>query len=205
MKKILYLILLLVTGLLIFWLGKRFGSTNVSQQVISNSIIVKEIAELSTLDVQGVANIKRSNIEGNGGWIDSWKKAFIENTVWVSIPYEAKFGVNIDEKNFKVKQTNKKIIIQLPAPQLLSYELKVDRMETSNKKGWLTFQDDETYTDVQKSLYRTSRAQLENNAIYIAQSKEKIKKVMEQYYAPFLQDHTLEIQYEGETKAPALN
>lgn len=204
MKKIFYLVILVLLAVLIFWLGKRFGSTNVSQQVISNSTIVKEIAELASLDVQGSASIKRSNIENNGDWTDNLKKTFLENTVWVTIPYQAKFGVNIDDKLFKVQMTDKKIILHLPAPRLLSYELKMDRMETSNRKGWLLFQDDETYTDVQKKLYQTSRAQLENNALYIQQSKEKIRKVMEQYYAPFLKDHTLEIQYDGETKAPEL-
>jgi Protein of unknown function (DUF4230) len=204
MKKIFYLVILVLLAVLIFWLGKRFGSTNVSQQVISNSTIVKEIAELASLDVQGSASIKRSNIENNGDWTDNLKKAFLENTVWVTIPYQAKFGVNIDDKLFKVQMTDKKIILHLPAPHLLSYELKMDRMETSNRKGWLLFQDDETYTDVQKKLYQTSRAQLENNTLYIQQSKEKIRKVMEQYYAPFLKDHTLEIQYDGETKVPEL-
>jgi hypothetical protein len=205
MKKVLYLVVFILFALLIFWLGKRFGSTNVSQQVISNSTIVKEIAELASLDVQGSASIKRSNIENSGEWTDNLKKAFLENTVWVTIPYQAKYGVNIDDKLFKVQMTDKKIIISLPAPRLLSYELKMDRMETSNRKGWLLSQDDETYTAVQKELYRTSRAQLENNPTYIQQSKEKIKKVMEQYYAPFLKDHTLEIRYDGETSAPALN
>ncbi|MBS0031525.1 DUF4230 domain-containing protein [Chitinophaga sp. 22321] len=204
LKKLLLPVMLIALAVLIFWMGKRFGSTNVSQQVISNSTIVKEIAELASLDVQGSASIKRSNIENNGDWTDNLKKAFLENTVWVTIPYQAKFGVNIDEKLFKVELTDKKIILRLPAPRLLSYELKMDRMETSNRKGWLLFQNDETYTDVQKTLYQTSRAQLENNPTYIAQSKEKIQKVMEQYYAPFLKDHTLEIQYDGETKAPAL-
>ncbi len=205
MKKILYLVVFILFTLLVFWLGKRFGSTNVSQQVISNSTIVKEIAELASLDVQGSASIKRSNIENSGDWTDNLKKAFLENTIWVAIPYQAKYGVNIDDKSFKVQMTDKKIIISLPAPRLLSYELKMDKMETSNRKGWLLFQDDETYTDVQKKLYQTSRAQLESNPTYIQQSKEKIKKVMEQYYAPFLKDHTLEIRYDGETSAPALN
>lgn len=205
MKKIIYLVLLLLIAILIFWLGKRFGTTNVSQQVIANSTIVKEIAELATLDVQGSASIKRSNIEDSGGWTDNWKKAFFENTVWVSIPYQAKYGVNVDDKNFKVQLTNQKIIIQLPAPKLLSYELKVDKMETSNKKGLFLFQDDETYTEVQKALYKTSRGQLENNPTYIQQSKDKIQKLMEQYYAPFMKDHTLEIEYSDDTKAPALN
>ena len=204
MKKIIYLVVSILAVVLVFWLGKRFGSTDVSQQVISNSTIIKEIAELASLDVQGSASIKRSNIENSGDWTDNLKKAFLENTVWVTIPYQAKYGVNIDDKPFKVQLTDKKIIVRLPAPRLLSYELKMDRMETSNRKGWLLSQNDETYTDVQKTLYKTSRGQLENNPTYIRQSKDKIRKIMEQYYAPFLKDHTLEIEYEGETKKPGL-
>ncbi|MBC9930101.1 DUF4230 domain-containing protein [Chitinophaga qingshengii] len=206
MKKILYIVPIVLLAILLFWLGKRSGTTQVSEQVISNSLIVKEIAELASLDVQGVSNIKRSNIEGDGSWSDNLKKAFMENTVWVSIPYQAKYGVNLDGQQFKVEVSDKKIIVRLPAPKLLSYELKVDRMETSNRKGWLLSQDDETYTAAQKQLYQTSRSQLETNQIYIQQSKDKIRKVMEQYYAPFLKDHTLEIQFDGvSTAKPALN
>lgn len=206
MKKILYIVAFLALAFLLFWLGKRFGTVNVSEQVISNSTIVKEIAELASLDVQGTSSIKRSNIEDSGGWSDNLKKAFLENTVWVSIPYQAKYGVNIDSSQFKVEVTNKKIIIRLPEPKLLSYELKVDRMETANRKGWLLFQDDETYTAVQKKLYQTSRDQLQNNKMYIQQSKDKIRKVMEQYYAPFLKDHTLEVQFgSAGTATPPLN
>ena len=78
MKKILYPVAIILAVILVFWLGKRFGTTNVSQEVISNSTIIKEIAELASLDVQGSASIKRSNIENNGDWTDNLKKAFLE-------------------------------------------------------------------------------------------------------------------------------
>jgi hypothetical protein len=185
--------------LLMFWLGKQFGSRTVNQQVLSNSLIVREIAELSSLEVQGVASIKRSNLENNNEWTDNLKKVFLENTIWVSIPYLAKYGVDVNEKNFRVSVTDKKITVRLPVPHLLSYELKVDRMETSNRKGWLLFQDDETYTEVQKKLYQTSRAQLESNAVYLQQSKDKIRKIITQYYQPFLSDHELEVVFDDGT------
>lgn len=197
MKRFLTLLMLALLVLLIFWLGKQFGSRTISQEVLSNSLIVREIAELSSLEVQGVASIKRSNLENNGEWTDNLKKAFLENTIWVSIPYLAKYGVNVNEKDFRIAVTGKKIIVRLPAPRLLSYELKVDKMETSNRKGWLLFQDDETYTEVQKKLYQTSRTQLESNAIYLQQSKDKIRKIITQYYQPFLHDHELEVVFEG--------
>lgn len=189
---------------LIFWLGKRFGSKNVNQQIISNSLIVKEIAELASLEVQGVANIKESNIDNSGDWSDNLKKAFLENTVWVTVPYTAKYGVDINEKNFSVKVNDKKIVVELPAPHLLSYELRVDKMETANRKGWLLFQDDETYTAVQKKLYQTNRSQMEANNVYMQQSKDKIRKIIGQYYAPFTPDHQLEIRFSDEKALPVL-
>ncbi|MBV7532229.1 DUF4230 domain-containing protein [Chitinophaga sp. sic0106] len=200
MKKIIYILVFVVIALAMFWLGRFFGSKNMSQQVISNGLIVKEIAELASLDVQGSANIKRSNLEeGASDWTDNLKKTFLENTIWVTIPYQAKFGVDVNDNNFKVDISQKRITVQLPAPKLLSYELKVDRMETANRKGLFLSQDDETYTDVQKKLYQTSRAQLENNPTYIEKSKGKIVAIMQQYYAPFLKDHVLDVRFEGDT------
>lgn len=188
--------------LLVFWLGKQFGSRSTSQEVLSNSMVVREIAELASLEVQGVASIKRSNLENNGDWTDNLKKVFLENTIWVSIPYLAKYGVDVNEQNFRVSATANKITVRLPVPKLLSYELKVDKMETSNRKGWFLFQDDETYTDVQKKLYQTSRTQLESNAIYLQQSKDKIRRIITQYYQPFLKDHELEVVFEDGSLPP---
>jgi len=193
MKRFFRLVFFIAIAVLLFWLGKQFGSKSVSQSILSNSQIVREIAELASLEVQGNATIKRSNINDDGEWTTNLKKAFLENTIWVSVPYTGKYGINVDEKSFKVTVSDKKITINIPQPKLLSYELKVDKMETSNRKGWFLFQDDETYTDVQRKLYQTSREQLENNQLYINQSKEKLTKIIRQYYQPFLQDHELEV------------
>lgn len=198
MKKIITWAVIILFIILIFSLGRWSGSRSLNQQVLSNSLIVREIAELSSLEVQGSASIKRSNVENNGGWTDNLKKVFAENTIWVTVPYTAKYGVDVNEKNFKVDLQNKKVRVSLPAPQLLSYELRLNQMETANKKGWLMFSDDETYTDVQKKLYETSRAQLRDNKIYIEQSKEKIRKIIGQYYTPF----QLEVEVKFGDEAP---
>lgn len=195
MKRFFRFVFIIAVAILLFWLGKQFGSKSVNQNILSNSLIVREISELASLEVQGNATIKRSNVTDDGEWTTNLKKAFLENTIWVSIPYLAKFGVDVDEKNFKVTVSDKKITVNIPQPKLLSYELKVDKMETSNRKGWFLTQDDETYTDVQKKLYQTSRDQLENNQLYINQSKEKLTKIIRQYYQPFLQDHEVEVVF----------
>ncbi|MBW8683691.1 DUF4230 domain-containing protein [Chitinophaga rhizophila] len=195
MKRFFRFVFFIAIAILLFWLGKQFGSKSVNQSILSNSQIVREIAELASLEVQGNASIKRSNVTDDGEWTTNLKKAFMENTIWVSIPYLAKYGINADEKNFKVTVSDNKITVNIPQPKLLSYELKVDKMETSNRKGWLLFQNDETYTDVQKKLYQTSREQLENNQLYINQSKEKLTKIIRQYYQPFLHDHEVEVVF----------
>jgi hypothetical protein len=185
MKKLIIWLVLVLTLVLVFWLGQRSGARIVNEQTLSNSLIVREIAELASLEVQGTATIKRSNLTNDGGWADNLRKVFAENTVWVTVPYTAKFGVNVNDQNFKVAVGEKEVLVSLPATQLLSYELRLDQMETANKKGWFMFSDDETYTDVQKKLYTTSREQTEQNNAYREQSKDKIRKIIAQYYAPF--------------------
>ncbi len=196
MKKIIQWIIVILLIVFIFWLGQWFGSKKVNQTILSNSLIVREIAELASLEVQGNASHKRSNLENNGSWTDNFKKVFAENTVWVTVPYTAKYGVNIDDKNFSVTLNEKRVIVQLPAPALLSYELRLDRMETANKKGWLVSENDETYTDVQKKLYETSREQLKTNNIYLEQSKEKIRQIIGNYYKPL--GYEVEVKFGNE-------
>lgn len=196
MKKIIQWIVVILLIVFIFWLGQWFGSKKVNQSILSNSLIVREIAELASLEVQGNASIKRSNVENNGDWTDNLKKVFAENTIWVTVPYTAKYGVDIDEKNFTVTLKEKRVVVQLPAPELLSYELRLNQMETANKKGWLMFSDDETYTDVQKKLYETSREQLTQNNIYLEQSKEKIRQIIGTYYKPL--GYEVEVKFGNE-------
>lgn len=196
MKKIIQWIVVILLIVFIFWLGQWFGSKKVNQSILSNSLIVREIAELASLEVQGNASIKRSNVDNSGAWTDNLKKVFAENTIWVTVPYTAKYGVNIDDKNYNVSLKEKRVLVQLPAPVLLSYELRLNQMETANKKGWLMFSDDETYTDVQKKLYETTRAQLTQNNIYLEQSKEKIRQIIGTYYKPL--GYEVEVKFGNE-------
>jgi hypothetical protein len=196
MKKLIIWLVLVLTVVLVFWLGQRSGARIVNDKTLANSLIVRQIAELASLEVQGTATIKRSNLANDGSWTDNMRKMFAESTIWVTVPYTAKFGVNVDEKNFTVAVDDKEVLVSLPATQLLSFELRLDQMETANKKGWFMFSDDETYTDVQKKLYTSSRQEVEQNSAYREQSKEKIRKIIGQYYAPF--NRTVKIRFGDE-------
>ena len=173
MKKLIILLVLVLTVVLVFWLGQRSGARIVNDKTLANSLIVRQIAELASLEIQGTATIKRSNLANDGSWTDNMRKMFAESTIWVTVPYTAKFGVNVDEKNFTVAVDDKEVLVSLPATQLLSYELRLDQMETANKKGWFMFSDDETYTDVQKSCTLLRARRLNRTALIVSKAKKR--------------------------------
>lgn len=185
MKKILTwaVIVLFIIG--IFMLGRCTGNrSTVNESAVSNVLMIREIAELASLEVTGTASFKKSNIDNSGDWTDNLAKVFTENTVWVSVPYTAKYGVETDSTNVSISVAGKIVTVKLPLPKLLSYELQLNKMETSSRKGWFTFSDDETYTEVQKKLYETNRSQLEDNVMHQKQSMDKIIAILRNYYTP---------------------
>lgn len=204
MKKILTwaVIILFIIG--IFMLGRCTGGKNtVNEKAVNNVLLIREIAELASLEVQGTATFKQSNITNSGAWSDNLKRVFTENTAWVSVPYIAKYGVDTDSTNFRLTVKDTTVFIQLPQPKLLSFELRMNRMETSSRKGWFTFSDDETYTEVQKKLYDTERSQMEENVMNQKQSMNKIIAILRNYYTPLGYD--VKVEFTGSSlQAPGL-
>ena len=64
-----------------YFLGKQQGSNVIQQQVVNNVQLVKEIAALATLKVEGNTTVKISNFNNQSNdWLTSVKKYFSENT-----------------------------------------------------------------------------------------------------------------------------
>ncbi|WP_298710646.1 DUF4230 domain-containing protein [Chitinophaga sp.] len=204
MKKILTwaVIILFIIG--IFMLGRcTGGKSTVNEKAVNNVLLIREIAELASLEVQGTATFKQSNVSNSGEWSDNLKRVFTENTAWVSVPYIAKYGVDTDSTNFHLTVKDTTVFIRLPQPKLLSFELRMNRMETSSRKGWFTFSDDETYTEVQKKLYDTERSQMEENVMNQKQSMNKIIAILRNYYTPLGYD--VKVEFTGSSmQAPGL-
>ena len=84
----------------------------------------------------------------------------------------------------RIERSDSLLRVYLPQPQLLSYEIHLNRLEASNEKGWFQFENEETYPQFQKKLYNDSRGQLANQRNYLAQSREKICEIISKYFAP---------------------
>lgn len=186
MKKgnwLLILFLIMVIGALAYFLGRKSGNVTV-QNIATNDVIIKQIAELAGLEVQGTATIKHTNILNDGSFTDALKKVFVENTINISVPYIAKYGVDLQQQRVDIRQKNQTVTIHLPEPKLMSYELRMDKINASSKEGLLLTQNHDAYNAVQQSLYTKTRKELEGDATHISQAKEKIITILKQYYQP---------------------
>ncbi len=190
----LIIILVLVIISLAYLLGRKSGSRTIDNIATNNSFI-KQIAELSSLEVQGIASIKRTNLVNDGSFTDQMRKMFLENTVNITIPYIAKYGVNLQKQNISIEEEKKKIVITLPTPTLLSFELRMDSAQGMTKKGLLLTASEEEYSKVQTKLYAESKGKMQANANYIHQTKEKINEIIRDYYAPL--NYKVEIVYKN--------
>jgi len=177
---------LLLLLLIILYAGYQFGrNSNKPEgnvQLIENYSFVREIAELASLEANGVSTFKTTNLTNDGSWTDALRKKFLENTVQISVPYTAKYGVDLKDSAMRIVRKDSIVEIHLPQPRLLSYELRLDRMETTSQSGWLLSPSDERYTELQKKLYTQSRAQLEANSLYLIDSRQRICTILEQYF-----------------------
>lgn len=180
---LLIILLALIIGVLAFLLG-RSGKSVVNEKIINNATFVKQIAELSTLEAHGTSSIKHSNLQNDGSFSDAMRKVFMQNTVNYSVPYVAKYGIDMQNRNVVINTKDSTIEVHLPQPQLLSYELQLDKMETSSQRGWFQSASDEQFATLQKKMYSETRQQLEQNQTYIDAAKVKVQSIISDYYKP---------------------
>ena len=179
-----WLILILSTLYLGYNIGKLTSKQKEYTDLTQNYSFIRSIAEMASLEVRGLTTLKSSNVSNDGSWSDELRRMFIERTVRLSVPYTAKYGVNMNDSSLRIERTDSTLKVYLPQPKLLSYEIHLDRLEASNEKGWFQFENEETYPQFQKKLYNESRAQLQNNAKFLEQSRGKICEIISKYFAP---------------------
>lgn len=183
-RFIVILVVLAAAIIVGMWIGRKQGAQDSRTMLIENYAFVREIAELSSLEVNGISTYKSSNAEEeDAGFWSGLHKTLLEKTVTITAPYTAKFGVDLNDSNMRFERRDSVLLIHLPQPKLLSFELRLDRMETSNRKGLLMFQDDELYTRFQKRMYQQSRSQLEQNTLYRSQAQEKVCGILQRYFS----------------------
>ncbi len=177
-------IVLILAFIGMYFIGKKMGEDNTRQTLVENYAVIKKIAELGALEVQGTSEMQIGQ-DYDYSFTASLQKIFFENSVYMRVPYKAKYGVDLSNMQLNVEHTSKNVTIHLPEPQLLSYELKLNEAVANNKKGWFTMSDEETYFRVSKKLYEKSRGTLTNNVSHKEAAKKNITELLQSYFSPF--------------------
>ena len=184
MKNSVVVVLVLLIAFSFYFLGKKNGASNTKISLVENVEMIKQIAELGALDVTGNVKLKISNREDNDGTLAKFKNYFSENTLLVTLPYEAKFGVDMSNQKLNINTKASTVVITLPHCKLLSLQLKMDRMETMSQTGLFTSATMDDLVKAQKKLYAQALINIENNPAYIKMAEKHITEILSNYYKP---------------------
>jgi len=184
MKNSVSIILVLLVAIAFYFLGKKSGASNTKISLVENVEMIKQIAELGALDVTGNVKLKISNKEDNDGTLAKFKNYFSENTLLVTLPYEAKFGVDMSNQKLNINTKASTVVITLPHCKLLSLQLKMDRMETMSQTGLFMSATMDDLVKAQKKLYAQALVNIEQNPQYIKMAEKHITEILTNYYKP---------------------
>lgn len=162
---------------------------------MQNVALIKEIAELGALEVSGFTKLKSSNLEPESGVISRLKNYFGENTLNISIPFEAKYGVDMSDQKLIINTKDSTAIIYLPDCKLLSLQLRLDKAEAMSKTGVFRNATIEEYLAAQKNLYVNVNTTLQNNESYKKMARNHISFILQKYYAPL--GYKVDCRFEG--------
>jgi hypothetical protein len=198
---LIFLVMLITIGF--YFLGKKNGASDTKISMVENVEMIKQIAELAALDVTGNVKLKISNTgDENGAW-SKFKNYFSENTLLVTLPYEAKFGVDMSNQKMKIDTKANTIIIYLPHCKLLSMQLKMDKMETMAQTGIFASASMDDLVKAQKQLYLQALQNMEKDPAYISLAEKHIEEILNNYYKPL--GYKVTCKFSENKAAPAFN
>lgn len=168
---------------LAYYFGFRRGKNEAKETIVLKAQTVKTIAELATVQVTGVDEFQSNDFSENS-WYSSIRNLLVGRNVILQVPYTAKFGVALSNKDFRQSYTNNKVTIHLPEPELLSYEAKIDQMNVRTQLGILLEENTSMITEMQKKLYEQSRNKHGKDIEMLNQTKAKVIQTFKNFYEP---------------------
>ena len=180
----LIIILLIALCGAMYFLGKRNGTTEIKSTVINNQQLVTQIAELSALEVSGSTSVKLSNAGDNSSWWENLKDYLAENTLQVTVPYNAKYGVDMQHGKVHISENDTAVVLNFPQVKMLSFQLELDKLETMNQTGLFSRTTISEMKRAEQQLYVSAKQQLQGSNTYLEKAKQHIAEIFTNYYKP---------------------
>ena len=168
----------------IFFIGKNAGSNQTNLSVVQNMEMVKQIAELASLEVTGTTTVKLSNVSGDSWSWEQFKDYLFENTLQVIVPFSGKYGLVLGKDNIKIDTKDSIVTISFPAAKLLSLQLRLDQLQTMNQSGLFARTTIGDLVRAEKQMYLQVEANMMKRADFIQLSQKHIQDIFQKYYLP---------------------
>jgi hypothetical protein len=201
-NRVVIIFLVTLVAFAFFMWGRKVGSGKTKTDIVQNVAIVKEIAQLASLEVSGSTQIKISNKGDEGSTWEKFKNYFTENTLLLTVPYEAKYGVDMRNQKMKIDSKGGIVTIYLPAVKLMSMQLRLDKMESMQQTGILNTVTLADVTKAQKQMYSAAISTLENHKAYKKLSEDNIKNTLSRYFEPM--GYKVNLQFDNSASASLL-
>lgn len=177
--------LIAIGALIGFLIAKLAFKNEITDVYVDNPSMVKQITELSTLEVQGEARLNESNTAGDKSVWQDLKNYFGERTLLLNIPYTAKYGCKMgDDKISVTKAGENQLKITLSQPSLLSLEMRLDKMQQFARNGAFVFQKDDKFKLPIQNLFSQTRTKMETDVQNQKKARENIEKTLSDFFKP---------------------
>ena len=183
MRNVAIVVLTIAVILISYFWGKNNGANQVKATLVNQIELVKEIAELASLEASGVTQIKLTNAGDDATYWNKIKNFFVENTLLVQVPFKAKYGIKIDSGDVVIKQEKNKLIIHFPEVVLLSFQIELDKVETMNQTGLFASTTIADFNKAQQQMYQSALKNLNTSDNLKDKAKNKIVTLLSKYFA----------------------
>ncbi len=200
MKKILVITLIAILTTAGVVIGFIKGADKVRNGLIANYPTVKNLVQGTTVEFDSVISVSltKADDETLFNLLNTDSKA---DSVSFSIPYYARYGVDVTVRNFRLFRKEETVEVWLPDTKLQYCELKFDRMILNGKAA------SNNSAIVRAKLYEYLIPVLEKNKINRKVSKTATVKALMYYFMPYKFDLKVYIAEEQQTlpKVPGVN
>lgn len=174
----------LIAGVLAgFFLGQYRGKNQSVVNIADNPEIIRQISELAVLEVTGNTKLTVTNTSISKSIWNDISDFFGERTLFLEVPYTAKYGVDLAKSDINVKADKKSIVITLEKPALQSMEMRLDKMQNFSKTGLFVLESDDKLKLPLQKLYAETKKKLTADKKNISDSKLKVEEELAKFYS----------------------
>lgn len=200
MKKILVIILLAILTTAGAVLGYIKGAEKVRNGLVANFPTVKNLVQGTTVEFDSVISVSLTTADDETlfNLLNTDSKA---DSVSFSIPYYARYGVDLTVRNFRLFRNEETVEVWLPDTKLQYCELKFDRMLLNGKTT------SNCTATLRTKLYEYIIPLLEKNKTNRKISKTATVKTLMYYFMPYKFELKVYIAEEQQTlpSVPGVN